>query len=153
MDVTLREVRDEDLPILFDHQADPEAARMAAYPSAARGSFDTHWARIRLEPHTVIRVVLADGIVAGNIVSWMQGGRREVGYWLGREHWGRGIATRALATFVAELAERPLFAAVAPHNTASRRVLEKCGFAWVGEEIEPPPGGGDSIAWLVFRLD
>ena len=74
--------------------------------------------------------------MAGNIVSWQQSGEQEVGYWLGREYWGKGIATRALSTFLDHVKTRPLHAHVAKHNRASIRVLEKCGFTITGEEVE-----------------
>jgi RimJ/RimL family protein N-acetyltransferase len=51
-----------------------------------------------------------------------------VGYWIGKEYWGRGIATAALQEFLTHLKMRPLHAYVAKHNKASIRVLEKCGF-------------------------
>ena len=56
---------------------------------------------------------------------------REGGYWIDREYWGKGIATKALSRFLCQVTERPLCALVARHNTASIRVLEKCGFAIV----------------------
>jgi RimJ/RimL family protein N-acetyltransferase len=28
---------------------------------------------------------------------------REIRYWIGREHWGRGIATASVRAFIAEL--------------------------------------------------
>ena len=80
------------------------------------------------------RTILADGAVAGNVVSWLQDGERLVGYWIGREHWGRGIATRALAELLREIEERPLYAHVARHNVGSIRVLEKCGFTRRAED-------------------
>ncbi len=64
----------------------------------------------------------------GNIGSYVDEDRREVGYWLGREYWGRGHATAALALFLTEARERPLFAHVAAHNRGGARVLAKCGF-------------------------
>ena len=74
--------------------------------------------------------------MAGNVVSWQQSGEQEVGYWLGREYWGKGIATRALSAFLDHFKTRPLYAHVAKHNRASIRVLEKCGFTITGEEVE-----------------
>jgi RimJ/RimL family protein N-acetyltransferase len=59
--------------------------------------------------------------------------KREFGYWLGREFWGKGIATEALSQFFGVVKTRPLFAHVAKHNIASRRVLEKCGFMVIRE--------------------
>ena len=74
--------------------------------------------------------------MAGNIVSFVNSGEREVGYWIGREFWGRGVATRALAGFLRLEARRPLYAGVARHNAASIKVLENCGFWISGEEPE-----------------
>ena len=71
---------------------------------------------------------MADGTVAGNIASWEQDGQRLLGYWVGREHWGRGVATQALAQFARQVTARPLYAHVAVHNAGSVRVLEKCAF-------------------------
>ncbi|WP_030435475.1 GNAT family N-acetyltransferase [Actinoplanes subtropicus] len=127
-DVRLREVEDSDLDVLFDHQTDPEAAAMAAFPSRDRDQFDAHWAKIRLDDANILRTILADGEIAGVLSSWPDDGQRLIGYWIGREYWGRGVATRALSQFATELPERPLYAHVAAHNAGSIRVLEKCGF-------------------------
>ncbi len=59
-----------------------------------------------------------------------------MGYWLGREYWGKGIATRALSLFLDQVTARPLYAYVAKHNLASIRVLQKCGFTITSEEAE-----------------
>ena len=69
-------------------------------------------------------------------------------YWIGREHWGQGHATRALTELVTEFPERPLYAHVAEHNTASMRVLAKCGFVVFGEAQET----GDPVKDIVLRL-
>lgn len=129
-EVRLRAVEPEDLPVFYVQQLDPDATRMAAFPSRDRAAFETHWAtNILGNPSAVTRTILADGQVAGNIGSWTQDGVRFVGYWIGKEHWGKGIATRALAEFLQLVTERPLHAHVASHNVASIRVLEKCGFS------------------------
>src|SRR5262245_55729848 len=114
--VVLREVVDSDLPIFFEHQRNPEAVRMAAFPSRDHDAFMTHWAKLRREPSNIIRTIVCDVQVAGNIGSWIAEDRRLIGYWIGREFWGRGVATAALAAFVAEVKDRPLHAFVAKHN-------------------------------------
>lgn len=149
--VSLREVRPADLPILFEHQLDPEGARMAAFKSRDRDAFMTHWAKIMANPACVQRVILADGSVAGNIGAWTDGAERLVGYWIGREFWGRGIASAALALFLHDEASRPLTARVAKHNPASIRVLRKAGFAPAGEDAFDLPDG-TKFEELVFRL-
>mgnify|MGYP002354569524 FL=1 len=69
---------------------------MADFPIRTEADFYTHWHRIMADPLNILRTVLYEGQVAGNVVSFILEGRREVGYWLGREFWGRGIATAAL---------------------------------------------------------
>src|SRR5262245_8087738 len=129
--IRLREVRDDDLPILFEHQRDPESVRMADFPSRDHDAFMAHWARIRSDPVNMMRVIelTDDGTVAGTVLSFPRDGVREVGYWIDRALWGRGIATRALRAYLDEVdRSRPLYAGVARHNAGSVRVLEKCGF-------------------------
>lgn len=126
--VSLREVLPADLQVFYAHQRDPVAYRMAAYPSKEQDEFDAHWTKILADPNIIIRTILCDGQVAGNIVSFVIEGKREVGYWIGREFWGRGVATAALRQFLGLVTERPLYAYVVKHNAGSQRVLEKCGF-------------------------
>jgi RimJ/RimL family protein N-acetyltransferase len=136
-EVLLRDVREEDLANFFEHQLDPDAARMAAFPSRDRPAFMAHWARILSDETVIKKTILFDGRVAGNVVCFEQAGERDVGYWIGKEYWGKGIATRALSTFLDIVEQRPLYARVAKHNIASRRVLEKCGFELIGEDTIP----------------
>ena len=131
--ILLREPREEDLPTLFEHQLDPEATRMAAFPPRDREAFFAHWRKILADDSLLKRVIVADGAVAGHVGAFDMAGVREVGYWIAREHWGRGIATRALGMFLPLEPIRPLFAHVAKHNVGSIRVLEKCGFVRLRE--------------------
>jgi RimJ/RimL family protein N-acetyltransferase len=150
-EVRLREVEAGDLPIFFEHQLDPDASRLAAFPTRDRAAFYAHWAtNILGNPTAVIQTILFDGQVAGNIGSWSHDGDRLVGYWIGREYWGKGVATRALAAFLELVTERPLHAHVAEHNIGSIRVLQKCRFAL--EREESIDVGGDAQAEFVFVL-
>ncbi len=150
-EVSLREVRVSDLPVLFAHQLDPEATRMAAFPPRNREAFMAHWAKIMADPACAIRTILLGEDVVGNIGAWTAGADRCVGYWIGREFWGRGIATAALAQFLQCEATRPLTARVVQHNAASIRVLRKAGFTQVGEVTFDLPGGATEQEWI-FRL-
>lgn len=148
VDIRLRAVEDADLDVLFEHQADPVAAAMAAFPSRDREQFDAHWARIRRDETTVLRTIVVDGVVAGGLTSWVGDGRRLIGYWIGREHWGRGVATEALRMFVAELVERPLYAYVAAGNAGSIGVLRKNGFR--SDEAESfDEAGSDELTFVL----
>ncbi len=140
-EVSLRDVQQGDLPIMFEQQLDPEATRMAAFPSRAHDEFMAHWAKIMADETNILRAIIFQGQVAGNVVGWNHAGELRIGYWLGKEYWGKGIATAALAQFLAEVKTRPIFARVAKHNLASIRVLQKCGFVITGEDTLPGAEG------------
>src|SRR5262245_38300779 len=93
----LRDVVESDVPVFFEHQRDPEATSMADFPARDREAFGAHWQRILCDEALTARTIVFEGHVAGNVGSWEQDGRRLVGYWLGREFWGKGLATQALA--------------------------------------------------------
>ncbi len=136
-DVILRDVMESDLPIFFEQQLDAEANWMAAFTAkdpTDRDAFMAHWARIRSDATNVIQTILEDERVAGSVSSYQEEpGKPEVTYWLGKEFWGRGIATRALASFLRRMPARPVYARAAKDNAGSLRVLEKCGFTITGE--------------------
>ncbi len=131
-EIRLRQVEESDLPIFFLNQLDPEASQMAAFPARDKDAFEAHWAKILADRNNIVRTILCDGHVAGNIGSWQQSGEQLIGYWIGKEYWGRGVASKAVALFIDDLRVRPLSAHVAKHNVASLRVLEKCGFTVSG---------------------
>ncbi|HEY6581480.1 MAG TPA: GNAT family N-acetyltransferase [Rubrobacter sp.] len=93
----MRDAERGDLPVFFEHQLDPEANRMAGFPAKGREPFMAHWNRILEDESVVKKTILLQGEVAGSVVSFVHAGEREVGYWTGREFWGRDVATRALA--------------------------------------------------------
>jgi RimJ/RimL family protein N-acetyltransferase len=151
MTVTLREVTQEDLPIFFEHQLDAEATRMAAFPSRDHEAFMAHWARIMNKETNetgILNTILADDTVAGNVVYWEAAGEPNIAYWLGKAHWGKGIASAALAQFLTKIEARPVYAHVAKHNFASIRVLQKCGFQLAREDM----CDGDDGEELVMEL-
>jgi RimJ/RimL family protein N-acetyltransferase len=152
--VLLREVDPGDVPVFFAHQADDVASRLAAVASRDREAHAAHLAKIMADPEVLIRTIDVDGAVAGQVLSFPRDGVREVGYWLGREYWGRGLASAALAEFLVVDRRRPLHGVVAEHNVASRRVLECNGFLLVGREdpdSDLPPDLAAPL--LVLRLD
>lgn len=152
-EVRLRHVEDSDIDVFFVHQADPSAAAMAAVPIRDREQVAAHWTKIRADGTIVLRAIVADGEVVGNIGSWRQDGQRLVGYRIGREQWGRGIATRALTRFLSEEEPtRPVYAHVAVHNAGSIRVLEKAGFRRDHELEAQAPAADDGVDEFVFVL-
>lgn len=81
-----------------------------------------------------------DGDAAGGVgITSLQDVERfsaELGYWLGEAHWGRGIMTAVVRAMTehafASFQLHRVYAAVFETNPASRRVLEKAGFALEG---------------------
>jgi RimJ/RimL family protein N-acetyltransferase len=136
--VVLRNVMEGDLPIFYEYQLDIDATRMADFPSRDKDVFMVHWKKIMGNQNNILQTIIFNEQVAGNIVSWEQDNEQEVGYWLGKEYWGRGIATVALTGLLELIKTRPLYAHVVKHNVASLRVLGKCGFMVCrenGEEV------------------
>lgn len=152
INVLLRGVEAGDIAFFYEHQLDQEACRMAAFPSRDRAPFEAHWEKVLAADDVITQTVLVDGEIAGNILSFTQHGKREVGYWIDRTFWGRGVATRALAALLEIEPARPLHAEVAERNLGSRRVLEKCGFVRIGQEDWLDGESGDAILGLIYEL-
>ena len=156
MECALREVRDEDLAILFEQWADPVAAQMAAFTAPDhmdRKAFERRWSRLRADETVINRAIVVEGEVAGTIGSWGDPDEREITYWIGRSYWGKGIATCALRTFLTVDTSRPLHARVAYDNVGSRRVLEKCGFRVIASERGFAEARSREIEEIVLRLE
>jgi len=156
-DVLLRDVTEGDLPIFFEQQRDPAANRMAAFTAkdpADRVAFTAKWAKILTDESITKRTILFGGQVAGNIGAFVApwSGKLEVTYWIGREFWGKGIATTALAVFLSAVKTRPLYARAARDNIASLRVLEKCGFTITGYERGFANARGEEVEEVVLEL-
>jgi ribosomal-protein-alanine N-acetyltransferase len=127
-----------DEPEMIRHVNDPEVVRGTAslpHPYSA-ADFAAFFARTEsAQGHWHLAIDL-DGAAIGGIGFHPRTGierfTAEVGYWLGRTHWGRGYATealravaeRAFATTETQRLEGRVFA----WNEASGRVLEKAGF-------------------------
>jgi len=155
-ELLLRDVVEDDLSWFFEFQLDPGANHMAAFTArdpTDREAFTAHWNKILAEPTNIIRTIVCDGQVVGSVSSYEESGKPEVTYWIGRAHWGKGIATRALAAFLSQAnTARPIYARVAKDNLGSRRVLEKCGFQVIGEMKGFANARGEEIEELHLEL-
>ena len=155
-ELLLRNVVNDDLPLFFEYQLDPEANSMAAFTAkdpTNQAAFMAHWRRILADETTINQTILFDGQVAGSVSSYEEEGKPEVTYWLGKEYWGKGIATWALKEFLAHHnPTRPIYARVAKDNLGSRRVLEKCGFRIIGESKGFANARGQEIEELLLEL-
>jgi GrpB-like predicted nucleotidyltransferase (UPF0157 family)/RimJ/RimL family protein N-acetyltransferase len=154
--VALRPVEDSDLDALFDQMRDPASVLMAAFTAenpGDRDAFDAHMAKVRSSPDITMRAVTCDGRLVGSIASFVSEGQREVTYWIEREAWGRGIATRAMALLLDLVRTRPLHARAASDNAGSLRVLRKSGFKVIGTETSFATARKDEIEETILRLD
>jgi RimJ/RimL family protein N-acetyltransferase len=152
----LRDVVNDDLPIFFENQLDQEANYMAAFTAkdpTNQEAFTAHWHKILANEINIIRTIVFNEQVVGSVSSYEDEGKPEVTYWLGKEYWGKGIATRALKEFLANHnTKRPIYARVAKDNLGSRRVLEKCGFTVLSESKGFANARGQEIEELLLEL-
>jgi RimJ/RimL family protein N-acetyltransferase len=126
--VRLRTVEQNDLPRMCQMQLDPESNRMAVTIPRSAEEFEAHWANVMRDSSVTAKAILLGVALVGYISCFGRDGQVHVGYWISREHWGKGIASRALELLLLEVPTRPLYAHVATSNGASLRVLQKCGF-------------------------
>lgn len=105
--------------------------------AAARGQVAHEWG-----PHLIFD---ADGALVGN-AGWKGppvGGTVELGYSVAPARQGRGIATATVRELLSRARAAGVDTVVAhtlPGTSASTSVLERCGFARVGEEVDPDDG-------------
>lgn len=84
-------------------------------------------------------------------------GEAELGYWIGRPHWGRGYATAAARETLdygfGTLGLTTVFAVSLEANPASLRVLAKLGFVEVGRSPQSLPKWPEPQMSVTLRLD
>ena len=154
--VLLRDVTESDLPTFFEQQRDPAANFMAAFTAkdpSDRDAFTAHWTKILGDDNTTIKTILFEGHVAGHIAKFERFGKPEVTYWIAKEFWGKGLATKALSEFLGDMKARPLYARAAKDNVASLRVLEKCGFAISGYDKAFANARGEEVEEAILKLE
>lgn len=156
MKIFLRDVIDSDLPIFFEHLNDPATFHMVAFIPPERKDweqFQAHWNKIRSDDSVITQSIIYGDEIAGHMLFFEREGRMEVGYLIGRGHWGKGIGTRSLELFLEQIPDRPLYAHTAKENKGSIRILEKCGFYRM-EELRSYAAGRDrEIDGLSFKLE
>ncbi|ONI71317.1 GNAT family N-acetyltransferase [Actinosynnema sp. ALI-1.44] len=144
----LRDVHDADLLVFHQQEQDPEAGRRSKFKPRDKDAFTAHWTKEILgDPPTFVQTVTVNGEPAGHVVAWWQQDQRFVGYWFGREYWGRGVGSRALSLFLRAEKVRPLYADPFAGNLASVRLLEKQGF----ERLDTIHHGEDEHVLLVLN--
>jgi RimJ/RimL family protein N-acetyltransferase len=137
----LRELRIDDARAIADRAGDRRVARyLIAVPSPYPVTLATRWIAGRLAWWSQGRgITLAiarretpnDLLGTVSLRRYVRDRRAELGYWLGADAWGDGLATEAAGALVdfgfAELGLSRIYAHVLQGNAASCRVLEKLG--------------------------
>jgi RimJ/RimL family protein N-acetyltransferase len=142
--LTLRPYRSEDAPRVRALADDYDIAKMVAsfphpYPEGLAESWIGTHDTLRAARKGYPFAIEVDGEVVGSIgVEDTGNGDFELGYWLGRAYWNKGLATEA-ATAVLRFAfgwrALPyLRSRFITENRASARVLDKAGFLATGRE-------------------
>ena len=149
----LRRWNEDDAEDLYKYASDPDVGPIAGWP--AHQSVD--------ESREVIRNVFSgkeayaiclkeDGKAIGAIELKLNGhtdmtdrdDECELGYWLGKPFWGRGIMPEAVNEILRhafeDLSMQKVWVGYYEGNTKSRRVQEKCGFRyqWKSENLDVP---------------
>ena len=152
----LRRTQPSDLDTLFDFQADDEAGYMAAFvnPSSWKDkeAYIAKWEKL-LNDNTINSwTILHDGAVAGSVGTWMMDGEPQITYGIGKQFWGRGLATTAVELFLEKADIRPLYGRAAADNIRSIKILEKAGFKKTGTDRAFAAARNEEIEEVIFRL-
>lgn len=153
--VSLRALREDDLPALFEIQFDDTAQRLAAFvgkDARDRDAYLQKFRKILADGANVTKVVEIGGEIVGSVAAFPIEGDTEITYWIRKDWWGRGVATRALAALLDEVTVRPVYGRVAEDNLGSIRVLERNGFVLVGSEESFAEARQATITELIFKL-
>lgn len=138
----------------FEFESDDLAAHMAAFATLAtdRAKFTETWNR-RLNNHKNLhQTILLEDKIVGGIISYFMEDSRHIGYWIDRNHWGKGIATQALTKFLDIEKTRPLIATCVADNIGSRRVLEKNNFQYTHSESHHASARNEVVEEAFFIL-
>ena len=135
--IELRPTKISDLDILFEFQKDKESGYLAAFmPKDPTDKFAYIEKYTKLLDDSTVnnQTIILDNKIVGSIAKFVIEGDTEITYWIDRNFWGQGIATKALIEFLAIENYKPIFGRVAFDNFGSQKVLEKCGFAKIGTD-------------------
>ena len=133
--IVLRKTVADDLAIFFTFQLDQEANYLAAFTSkdpTNKAAYLQKYTKFLDDLTINMMTIMVDNVIAGSIAKFETEGDAEITYWIDKKSWGKGVATKALGTFLNIETTRPIFARAAFDNVGSQRVLEKCGFVKIG---------------------
>ena len=163
--LTLRPYGQDDAPYIVALLDDPVMADFLMVTPQPFVEFDARqmvkaaWRRLTTGRGFDLLIVARDGgAPLGGVGLGLHddGTRAELGFWIGRAHWGRGYATEAASRMVGFAREAlgvgRITATAAEGNAASRRVLDKLGFVATGRAERKVPSTGETRPVILFEL-
>ena len=149
--ILLRPWREEDAEVLYKYASDPDVGPRAGWPphksveesrEVIKNFFsnDDTWA---IELKETFEIIGCIGVLrAGFSNLKINDDEAEVGYWIAKPYWGKGICTEALRLVIDYCFNVQNFTTLwgdyFPENPASGKVMEKCGFKDTGKEVLCP---------------
>ena len=149
--ILLRPWRDDDAEALFKYASDPDVGPRAGWPphksveesrEVIKNFFSNEdtWAIEHKETSEIIGCIGVLRVGSSNLE--IAENECEVGYWIAKPYWGKGICTEAMRLVVDYCFNVKNFTTLwgdyFPENPASGKVMEKCGFKDTGKEVLCP---------------
>jgi RimJ/RimL family protein N-acetyltransferase len=154
-DIKLRRTEVADLDCLFQFQLDKEANNLAAFTPkdpTNKSAYLNKYTKLLNDPAINMQTIIIDNIIVGSIAKFEMEGKTEITYWIDRNFWGQGIATKALKYFIKIETCRPIFGRVAFDNFGSQKVLEKCSFVKIGTDRGFANARDTEIEEFIYKL-
>ena len=155
-EIKLRKTEVDDLELLFEFQLDKEAINLAAFTPkdpTDKSAYLSKYTKLLSDPTVNNQTIIIDNIIVGSIAKFEIDGQAEVTYWIDKNFWGKGIATKALEYLLTIENIRPILGRVAFDNYSSQKVLEKCGFVKIGKDKGFANARQTEIEEFIYRLD
>lgn len=156
MNLTLKPTTLQDLDLLFLYQKDEVSNQMAAFTAEDPNDKEAYmekWLKIIENPAINMQTIFMDNINVGSVLCFEMMGETNVSYWIDRQYWGKGIATKALNLFLEKVRKRPLVGRTAFDNYGSQKVLKNCGFTLSGKEADFANARNKKIEEFIFTIE
>ena len=155
-EIKFRKTVVDDLEFLFKFQLDKEAINLAAFTPkdpTDKSAYLSKYTKLLSDPTVNNQTIIIDNKIVGSIAKFEIDGQAEVTYWIDKNFWGKGIATKALEYLLTIEKARPILGRVAFDNYGSQKVLEKCGFVKIGKDKGFANARQTEIEEFIYKLD